>query len=84
VDTECSQSLDGARNLQWPDAAACAADTTFADPQIGDIGENGGPTPTFLPAAGGAVEGIGADCPDTDQRREPRDPSSCAAGSVEP
>jgi hypothetical protein len=84
VDTDCSQSLDGDLNLQWPDAAPCAGGTTFADPQIGDIGDHGGPTPTFLPAADGAVEGIGADCPDTDQRGEPRDPSSCAAGSVEP
>jgi hypothetical protein len=85
VDVGCGdQPLGGANNLQWPDGNACAGGTTFADPQLGVLGDNGGPTPTAMPAANGAVEGVGVDCPSTDQRGEPRDANSCAAGSVEP
>jgi hypothetical protein len=85
VDVGCGdQPLGGANNLQWPDGNACAGGTTFADPQLGVLGENGGPTPTAMPAANGAVEDVGVDCPSTDQRGEPRDANSCAAGSVEP
>jgi hypothetical protein len=82
VDTACGQSLDGDHNLQWPEGAPCAGGTAFADPQAGDLGDNGGPTPTVLP--GSAVLGVGADCPEVDQRGEPRDTQSCAAGAVEP
>jgi hypothetical protein len=51
---------------------------------VGPIGDNGGPTPTIMPMADGPAEGIGTDCPELDQRGEPREPASCAAGSVEP
>ncbi|HLT39549.1 MAG TPA: choice-of-anchor Q domain-containing protein, partial [Enhygromyxa sp.] len=63
---------------------ACASGIMFADPQIGTIGDNGGPTPTIMPGEASAVAGVGVDCPAVDQRGEPRDTSSCAAGSVEP
>ncbi len=84
VDTDCSSSLSGANNLQWPSGTACANGSSFADPQIGTIGDHGGATPTFLPADDGPAIGVGVDCPATDQRGEPRDTASCAAGSVEP
>lgn len=84
VDTDCSDTLAGAANLQWPEATACAGGTTFADPAIDAIGDHGGPTPTVMPAAGGAAEGVGQDCPATDQRGEPRETAGCAAGAVEP
>jgi hypothetical protein len=83
VDVGCNQPLSGANNVQWPDGNACVNGITFADPQLGALGDNGGPTPTAMPAAR-AVEGVGVGCPSTDQRGEPRDPSSCAAGAVEP
>jgi hypothetical protein len=83
VDTTCNDPLNGSDNLQWPRAAPCVTGIGFGDPQAGTVGDNGGPTPTVLPA-GAAVEGVGMDCPDTDQRGEPRDTSSCAAGAVEP
>jgi hypothetical protein len=51
-------------------------------PELGDISDNGGATPTFMP--GSTVSGIGADCPATDQRGESRNTSTCAAGAVEP
>ncbi len=82
VDTSCSDTLAGARNLQWPEGTACAGGASFADPQLGELADNGGPTPTCLPA--GPVAGIGAGCPATDQRGQPRDTASCAAGAVEP
>jgi hypothetical protein len=82
VGTSCSSARPGANNLQWPSGTACAGGTTFANPMIGALGDHGGLTPTFMPTA--AVSGIGMDCPATDQRGEPRDTESCAAGSVEP
>ncbi|MEZ4383580.1 MAG: choice-of-anchor Q domain-containing protein [Nannocystaceae bacterium] len=84
VDVTCPEALSGANNLQWPEASACVAGISFADPGLGAIGDNGGPTPTAAPAADGAAEGVGSGCPGVDQRGEPRDPNSCAAGAVEP
>jgi hypothetical protein len=84
VDTSCDSPYSGDDNLQWPEGSACAQGVTFADPDIGEIGDNGGATPTVMPAADGPAEGVGSDCPTTDQRGEPRDTASCAAGSVEP
>jgi hypothetical protein len=85
VDVACGSTMPGANNLQWPDAMPCAQGTSFGDPMIGALGDNGGPTPTVLPAADGAVEGVGVDCPATDQRGEERPAdAACAAGAVEP
>ena len=84
VDTECSGSLAGSNNLQWPEGTACAGGAAFADPAVGALGDHGGPTPTVMPTAGGASEGVAQGCPATDQRGEPREPPACAAGAVEP
>ncbi|HUS67793.1 MAG TPA: right-handed parallel beta-helix repeat-containing protein, partial [Kofleriaceae bacterium] len=84
VDTECGDALPGADNLQWPAGGDCAGGTTSGDPELGDLGDNGGQTPTRMPAAGGAAAGVAHDCPDTDQRGEPRAADACAAGAVEP
>jgi hypothetical protein len=56
----------------------------FADAMLGALQDNGGPTPTMMPAAGSVAIGLGADCPDTDQRGEPRSTTTCTAGAVEP
>ena len=84
VDTNCDQAVAGGSSVQWPEGAPCVAGIDFGDPMLGDLGDNGGPTPTVVPANGGAVEGIGVDCPEADQRGESRDTASCAAGAVEP
>jgi hypothetical protein len=84
VDVACGSTMPGSNNLQWPDAMPCAQGTSFADPMIAALADNGGPTPTVMPASGGAAEGVGVDCPATDQRGEARDTGSCAAGAVEP
>jgi hypothetical protein len=84
VDVDCGNTAAGANNVQFPDDTACASGTTFADPALGEPADNGGPTPTQMPGTPSAVVGVGADCPATDQRGEPRDTASCAAGAVEP
>lgn len=85
--------LPGSGNVQWPTLRngpannpdnACTTDIQFADAMLGPLQDNGGPTPTMMPAAGSVVIGLGADCPDTDQRGEPRPTGTCAAGAVEP
>jgi hypothetical protein len=84
VDVECNDERPGVGNLQWPVSDPCANDTVIDDPQLGPIGDNGGPTPTAMPAPGGAVDGIGENCPSVDQRGQPRNTDNCAAGAVEP
>jgi hypothetical protein len=79
----CSEALtDGGGNLEWPAGAGCAASALVAEPQLGALGDNGGPTETMLPAAGSPAGGLGTGCPETDQRGEPRG-EPCTAGSVE-
>lgn len=54
-----------------------------ADPLLGSLQRNGGPTPTRVPAVGSRAIGAGVDCPATDQRYAPRPPGRCDIGSVE-
>lgn len=84
--------VPGARNLQWPELRngpnnqadnPCTEGTTFANAQLSPLADNGGPTPTMMPAAGSVAVGLGADCPPTDQRGEPRPAQGCTAGAVE-
>jgi len=69
-------------NLQWPSGALCSDAPTVADPELGAIGDNGGPGPTLLPSATSPAVGLGLGCPATDQRGEPRG-EPCTAGAVE-
>ena len=72
-----------AGNLQWPSGSLCTTSPTVADPMLGALGSNGGPTATMLPAAGSPAAGLGTtDCPTTDQRGNPRS-TPCTAGAVE-
>lgn len=86
-------TLPGSNNVQWPEMRngtnnqmdnPCTPNITFADPQLSPLADNGGPTPTMMPAANSVVIGLGGDCPTTDQRGEPRPATGCAAGAVEP
>ncbi len=61
----------------------CAPNVTVADPMLGMLQDNGGPTFTMLPAATSAAVGKGANCPATDQRGHAR-PAACTLGAVEP
>ena len=92
---QCHVGADtGHSVVQWPkmhlvcanDDTPCAGagGTTFADPQLGALADNGGPTRTILPAKTSAAVGIGKGCPATDQRGQPRkSPDGCTAGAVE-
>ncbi len=88
---QCQDKATGAGDLQWPQDhttggspdTACVTGITFADPQLGALAENGGPTQTLLPAAASPVAGIGMGCPATDQRGQARPASGCTAGAVQ-
>jgi predicted outer membrane repeat protein len=88
---QCAVTATGTGDLQWPKdhVVGTAADTscvtgiTFADPALGALADNGGPTMTMLPSASGPAAGIGNACPATDQRGNARKSSGCTAGAVE-
>jgi hypothetical protein len=84
----CHKTMSGSHNIQWPaarlsgsDDTPCAEGTTFVDPLLQDLADNGGPTPTMaLDPTSPAID-AGADCPETDQRGEPR--TDCDVGAYE-
>jgi hypothetical protein len=72
-----------AGNVQWPSGSLCTTSPKVADPMLGALGSNGGPTATMLPAAASPAAGLGTvDCPATDQRGNAR-AMPCTAGAVE-
>lgn len=77
----------GSHNVQWPngpkDDMDCVSGITRADPMIGTLGDNGGPTETALPQTGSPLlTKSGTGCPALDQRGEPRS-EPCTLGAVE-
>jgi hypothetical protein len=88
----CTRALgDGGGNVQWPDRRAggasdtgspCAPGILFADPLVGALRSQGGPTETAAPAAGSPAIGRGTSCPATDQRGLAR-AAACTCGAVE-
>jgi len=89
--TSCNHTHSGGGSIQWPDTNAggqseleCVGGILFSDPELGPLQDNGGPTPTRMPSASGPAVGIGAGCPATDQRGEPRPTTHCTAGAIEP
>jgi parallel beta-helix repeat protein len=73
---------DEGGNLQWPGGALCAPTLTVADPLLGALGDNGGPTETMAPSASSPARLVGSGCPATDQRGVAR-AAACTAGAVE-
>jgi hypothetical protein len=88
---QCQDTATGSGDLQWPKDRvsggavddACVTGITFADPQLGALANNGGPTMTMLPASTSPAAGIGTSCPATDQRGQTRKSTGCTAGAVE-
>ncbi|MBN1609534.1 MAG: right-handed parallel beta-helix repeat-containing protein [Polyangiaceae bacterium] len=80
---------DGGGNVQWPDVknngnadTPCAQGILFADPGLLPLADNGGPTETMaLPEESPAID-VGSDCPERDQRGEPR-VGDCDSGAFE-
>ncbi len=87
----CQNTNTGAGDLQWPKTHStgtnadnpCVTGVDFADPLLGTLADNGGPTMTALPAAGSPAIGAGKACPATDQTGKPRPATGCTAGAVE-
>jgi len=87
----CQNTNTGASDLQWPKTHSsgtnadnpCVTGIDFADPLLGTLAGNGGPTQTALPAAGSPAIGVGKACPATDQTGKPRPATGCTAGAVE-
>ena len=81
----------GSNNLQWPrDRGAsnnpdnlCVTGINFADPLLGALANNGGPTSTLLPSSLSPLKGAGANCPTVDQRGVARNVATCTIGAVE-
>ena len=84
--------LEGGGNVQYPveragggsddPDALCSVGALVADPLLGSLEDNGGPTLTLMPGPGSPAIGLGTVCPETDQRGEPR-PEPCTSGAVE-
>jgi hypothetical protein len=86
-------ALPGSGNLQWPMIRngannqvdnECTVGILFSDSMLSPLADNGGPTPSMLPPAGSSALSVGSNCPQTDQRGEPRPSEGCAAGAIEP
>ncbi|HZH04922.1 MAG TPA: choice-of-anchor Q domain-containing protein, partial [Myxococcaceae bacterium] len=82
---------NGGGNYQWPrnrvtggaPDTACASGITFADPKLGPLQNNGGPTRTSQPASNSPLRLAGRNCPSVDQRGNARPNSLCTSGAVE-
>lgn len=76
----------GEHNLQWPtgpkDDMDCTPGITRADPMLGELADHGGPTLTIAPLPGSPALAAGSDCPEFDQRGEPRN-QPCTLGAYE-
>ena len=87
IDTTCAAtapaSLGG--NVEAGDTCNLtdATDLHDADPLLGALGGNGGPTPTIPLLPGSPAIGRSGDCPATDQRGSPRPALGCDAGAFE-
>ena len=79
----CNEThVDEGGNFQWPDGALCTDAISVADPSLGPLADNGGPTETMMPNAGSVVRGAGGACPEVDQLGNARS-EPCTAGAVE-
>ena len=85
----CSGTItDGGHNLSFPAADLSCDAAVRADPLLGSVHDNGGPTRTMLPASNSpaldAVPSSGAFCAAVDQRNVPRPRgAACDIGAVE-
>jgi hypothetical protein len=86
----CAATESGSDDLQWPvdkvvggsPDTDCVTGITFADPKLGPLQNNGGPTSTMAPGAVSSVVQIGVGCPTTDQTGKTRS-NPCTIGAVE-
>jgi hypothetical protein len=78
LDSESSTVVNGSNNLVMASQGSIPSGiiALTADPQLGQLQNNGGLTPTLLPSTGSPVLGAGnpSFAPSTDQRDQPRPP----------
>jgi hypothetical protein len=85
----CTDTASGDHDLQYPPKEAsgqadkpCVTGVTMADPLLGPLQDNGGPTKTMALMPGSPAIGAGSGCPKTDQRGTPRT-GSCDIGAYQ-
>jgi hypothetical protein len=86
----CGATDMGTNDLQWPmnhvvggsADSLCATGIAFADPMLGTLQSNGGPTFTLAPAAAPSIVQVGSGCPVLDQTGKMR-ATPCTIGAVE-
>jgi hypothetical protein len=86
----CGKAGTGSNDLQWPTThstgggkdVACVDGITFADPMLGTLTDNGGPTETLKPGAAAAIVQTGTSCPKIDQAGNTR-ATPCTLGALE-
>lgn len=84
-EVSCDQTHTGAgANMEYPgdSNSPCTSSVIVADPQLGPLQDNGGPTETMAPAAGSPAIGKGSACPANDQTGAPRK-TACTLGAFE-
>jgi len=82
-EADCDHTHTGAgANMQTSASPSCTSSVIVADPMLGTLQSNGGPTFTMAPAAGSPAIGKGTSCPAQDQRGQPRK-SPCTLGAYE-
>ena len=82
-ESQCDTLHPGAgANMQTTGTPDCTSSVLVADPELGALESNGGPTFTMAPAAGSPAIGKGTACPAEDQRGQPRK-SPCTLGAYE-
>jgi hypothetical protein len=86
-EVSCDHTHGGAgANMEYPgdSSSPCTSSVLVADPMLGPLQDNGGPTQTMAPASGSPAIGKGTGCPSTDQRGQPRkNTSACTLGAYE-
>jgi hypothetical protein len=80
-DADAGAAVAGA-NMQTSGTPNCTPSVVVADPELGVLQNNGGPTDTMAPAAGSPAIGKGVNCPPQDQRGQTRK-SPCTLGAYE-
>jgi hypothetical protein len=82
-ESQCDHTHMGAgSNMQTTGTPSCTSSVLVADPMLGSLMNNGGPTDTMAPASGSPAIGKGTGCPAQDQRGQPRK-SPCTLGAYE-
>lgn len=82
----CVHEIPGQHNLQWPapedSDSLCSSDAAVADPVLGELSDNGGPTLSIPLLEGSPARDAGDGCSEFDQRGEPRQ-GACDLGAFE-